>query len=110
MGFRANEGMSPKVIAQVSAYVPSEVITALIIAAGEISAGCIGCIKSEIFSSDAGHNISAKHLGESSPVHRIEVIKDWAIGLNEAEIAGASSVHRATRPPGNIAAKADVVL
>ena|SRR5947209_4963191 len=110
MGFRANEGMSPKVIAQVSSYVPGEVITALIIAARETSAGCKGCVKPEIFASDAGHYVPAKHLGESSSVHGIEVIKDWAIGLNETKIARASSIHRSLRSPGNISAKADMPL
>ena len=110
MGFWPDEGVSPEVVAQVSAQVPGKVITALIVGAGEGSAIEVGRIKAKVFAADAGHYVTAKHFGEPPAIDRIEIVKDGTIRLNDAEIGGASAIDRTARAPRDIAAESNVFL
>jgi hypothetical protein len=104
------ERVSPEVVSNIATYVECEVVATGVIGAGRKPTGEEGLVKAQVFASNSRHDICTEFLLKSLASHRIKIVKNWAVRLeNEGAVVG-SPIHRLFCTPSYLASESDMVL
>ena len=99
--------VTPEVVANIRAEVTGEVVAAHVIGTSGKST-IEDAVESEVFAADSGHDVATEFF-EGPGVNGVEVIKNWAIRLNDAKVSLRTGVYCAMGAPGHVTAEANVV-
>ena len=107
MDLGAYERVPPEVVANIRAEVTGEVVAAHVIGTSGKST-IEDAVESEVFAADSGHDVATEFF-EGPGVNGVEVIKNWAIRLNDPKVSLRAAINSLMSAPGHVTAEANVV-
>jgi len=103
IGFRADEEVSPEVVAQAGAEVTHKVIAADKVGTADRTTTGEALVEAQAFPSDARRKLGSRALSQLGGVYSIEIIEEWTIRLE-------TGIEILTGSPGKLATHAKPML